>query len=162
MATYTKSSRVLLIHCQLLVLTECLPSLLPVRTDIVNGSLDEAFIPNSLKIALVISLLKSNLNTEDFRISVQFLIFPFLLNWLRNGLWQLCICCIDLLAALQEEVLWASISMKMTVRFIFRLTLFHLLLLWKSKGAYKMMQLGCIEQRWTWWWQDRASGHWIA
>lgn len=153
----------LLIHCQLLVLTECLPSLLRVRTDIVNRSLDEAFIPNSLKIALVISLLKSNLNTEDFRIAVLFLIFPFLLNWLRNGSWQFCIYCIDLLlAALQEEMMWASISMQMTVRFIFRFTLFHLLLLWKLKGAYKIMQLGCIEQRWTWWWQDRAFGHWIA
>ena len=50
------------------VLTKCLPRLLPVITDIVNRSLDEAFIPNSLKSALIIPLLKkTNLNTEDFK-----------------------------------------------------------------------------------------------
>ena len=48
------------------VLTECLPILLPVITDIVNRSLDEAFMPNSLKTALIIPLLKKpNLNPED-------------------------------------------------------------------------------------------------
>ena len=50
------------------VVTKCLPSLLPVITDIVNFSLDEAFIPNSLKTALIILLLKTtNLNAEDFK-----------------------------------------------------------------------------------------------
>ena len=50
------------------VLTKCLPRLLPVITDIVNGFLDEAFIPNSLKTALIIPLLKkTNLDTEDFK-----------------------------------------------------------------------------------------------
>ena len=50
------------------MLTKCLPRLLPVITDIVNRSLDEAFIPNSLKTALIIPLLKkTNLNTEDFK-----------------------------------------------------------------------------------------------
>ena len=48
------------------VLTKCLPILLPVITDIVNRSLDEAFLPNSLKTALIIPLLKKpNLNPED-------------------------------------------------------------------------------------------------
>ena len=50
------------------VLTKCLPRLLPVITDIVNRSLDEAFRPKSLKTALIIPLLKkTNLNTEDFK-----------------------------------------------------------------------------------------------
>ena len=50
------------------VLTKCLLRLLPVITDIVNRSLDEAFIPNSLKTALIIPLLKkTNLDTEDFK-----------------------------------------------------------------------------------------------
>ena len=40
------------------VLTECLPILLPVITDIVNCSLDEALMPHSLKTALIIPLLK--------------------------------------------------------------------------------------------------------
>ena len=50
------------------VLTKCLQRLLPVITDIVNRSLDEALMPNSLKTALIIPLLKkTNLDTEDFR-----------------------------------------------------------------------------------------------
>ena len=50
------------------VLTKCLPRLLPVITDIVNRSLDEALMPNSLKTALIIPLLKkTNLDTEDFK-----------------------------------------------------------------------------------------------
>ena len=50
------------------VLTKCLPRLLPVITDIVNHSLDEALMPNSLKTALIILLLKkTNLDTEDFK-----------------------------------------------------------------------------------------------
>ena len=50
------------------VLTKCLPRLLPVITDIVNHSLDEALMPNSLKTALIIPLLKkTNLDTEDFK-----------------------------------------------------------------------------------------------
>ena len=50
------------------VLTKCLPRLLPVITDIVNRSLDDAFIPKSLKTALIIPLLKkTNLDTEDFK-----------------------------------------------------------------------------------------------
>ena len=41
------------------VLTECLPILLPVITDIANYcSLDEALMPHSLKTALIIPLLK--------------------------------------------------------------------------------------------------------
>ena len=49
------------------VLTKCLPRLLPVITDIENRSLDEALIPNSLKTALIIPLLKkTNLDTEEF------------------------------------------------------------------------------------------------
>ena len=90
------------------MLNNCLPRLLPVITDIVNHSLDKAFIPNSLKTALIITLLKkTNLNTEDFK------------NFVRT-----------------------SISMQMTVRFIFRLTRFHLLLLRELKPAYKILQLG--------------------
>ena len=47
---------------------KCLPMLLPVITDIVNRSLDEALIPNSLKTALIIPLLKkTNLDTEEFK-----------------------------------------------------------------------------------------------
>ena len=50
------------------VLTKCLQRLLPVITDIVNRSLDEALMPNSLKTALIIPLLKkTNLDTEDFK-----------------------------------------------------------------------------------------------
>lgn len=50
------------------VLTKCLPRLLPVITDFVNHSLDEALIPNLLKTALIIPLLKkTNLDTEDFK-----------------------------------------------------------------------------------------------
>ena len=50
------------------VLTKCLQRLLPVITDIVNRSLDEALRPNSLKTALIIPLLKkTNLDTEDFK-----------------------------------------------------------------------------------------------
>ena len=42
--------------------------MLLVITDIVNRSLDEALIPNSLKTALIIPLLKkTNLDTEDFK-----------------------------------------------------------------------------------------------
>ena len=42
--------------------------MLPVITDIVNRSLDEALIPNLLKTALIIPLLKkTNLDTEDFK-----------------------------------------------------------------------------------------------
>ena len=42
--------------------------MLPVITDIVNRFLDEAFIPNPLKTALTIPLLKkTNLDTEDFK-----------------------------------------------------------------------------------------------
>ena len=42
--------------------------MLPVITDIVNRSLDEALIPNSLKTALIIPLLKkTNLDTEDVK-----------------------------------------------------------------------------------------------
>ena len=40
------------------VLTECLPRFLPVTTDIVNCSLDEALMPNPLKTVLIIPLLK--------------------------------------------------------------------------------------------------------
>ena len=50
------------------VLTKCLQRLPPVITDIVNRSLDEALMPNSLKTALIIPLLKkTNLDTEDFK-----------------------------------------------------------------------------------------------
>ena len=50
------------------VLTKCLQRLLPVITDIVNRSLDEALMPNSLKTALIIPLLKkTNLDTEDVK-----------------------------------------------------------------------------------------------
>ena len=62
------------------VLTKCLPRLLPVITDIVNRSLDEAFIPNSLKTALIIPLLKTNLDTEDFKNFRPFLTFRLSLN----------------------------------------------------------------------------------
>ena len=42
--------------------------MLPVITDIVNRSLDEALIPNLLKTALIIPLLKkTNLDTEDVK-----------------------------------------------------------------------------------------------
>ena len=42
--------------------------MLPVITDIVNRSLDEVLIPNLLKTALIIPLLKkTNLDTEDFK-----------------------------------------------------------------------------------------------
>ena len=50
------------------VLTGCLPVLLPVITDLVNCSLDTAFMPVALKTAMIIPLLKkSNLNTDDFK-----------------------------------------------------------------------------------------------
>ena len=50
------------------VLTGCLPILLPVITDLVNCSLDTAFMPVALKTAMIIPLLKkSNLNTDDFK-----------------------------------------------------------------------------------------------
>ena len=50
------------------VLTKCLQRLLPVITDIVNRSLDEALMPNSFKTALIIPMLKkTNLDTEDFK-----------------------------------------------------------------------------------------------
>ena len=70
-ANFIKSSRVK--TCALdplpaFVLAKCLPRLLPVITDIVNRSLDQAFIPTSIKTALIIPLLKkTNLNTEDFK-----------------------------------------------------------------------------------------------
>ena len=50
------------------VLTRCLPVLLPVITDLVNCSLDTAFMPVALKTALVLPLLKkSNFNSDDFK-----------------------------------------------------------------------------------------------
>lgn len=50
------------------VLTKCLLRFLPVITDIVNRSLGEALVPNSLKTALIIPLLKKTiLDTEDFK-----------------------------------------------------------------------------------------------
>ena len=50
------------------VLTGCLPVLLPVITDLVNCSLDTAFMPVGLKTALVLPLLKkSNFNSDDFK-----------------------------------------------------------------------------------------------
>ena len=50
------------------VLTGCLPVLLPVITDLVNCSLDTAFMPVALKTAMIIPWLKkSNLNTDDFK-----------------------------------------------------------------------------------------------
>ena len=70
-ANFIKSSRVKTCALDPLptsVLTKCLPRLLPVITDIVSCSLDEAFIPNLLKTALITPLLKkTNLNTEDFK-----------------------------------------------------------------------------------------------
>ena len=70
-ANFIKSSRVKTCALDPLpasVLTKCLPRLLPVITDIVNRSLDEALMPNSLKTALIIPLLKkTNLDTEDFK-----------------------------------------------------------------------------------------------
>ena len=70
-ANFIKSSKVktcVLDPLPASVLTKCLPRLLQVITDIVNRSLDEAFIPNSLKTALIIPLLKkTNLDTEDFK-----------------------------------------------------------------------------------------------
>ena len=46
----------------------CVFILKTVITDIVNRSLNDAFIPKSLKPALIISLLKkTNLDTEDFK-----------------------------------------------------------------------------------------------
>ena len=50
------------------VLTKCWPTLLPVITDIVNRSLEEAFISNALKSAMITPLLKKpNLNPEEFK-----------------------------------------------------------------------------------------------
>ena len=50
------------------ILTGCLPILLPVITDLVNCSLDTAFMPLALKTALITPLLKkSNLNSDDFK-----------------------------------------------------------------------------------------------
>ena len=83
-ANFIKSSRVKTCTLDPLptsVLTKCLPRLLPVITDtcIVNRSLDEAFIPNSLKTALIIPLLKkTNLNTEDFKNFHPVPILPFI------------------------------------------------------------------------------------
>ena len=52
----------------LITLTKYLPRLLPVITDFVNHSLDEAFIPKSLKTTLIIPFLKKNdLDTEDLK-----------------------------------------------------------------------------------------------
>ena len=69
-ANFIKSSRVKTCALDPLpasVVTKYLPRLLPVITDIVNRSLDEAFIPNSFKTALVTPLLKkTNLDTEGF------------------------------------------------------------------------------------------------
>ena len=70
-ATVLKSSKVK--SCSLdpvpaSVLTGCLPVLLPVITDLVNCSLDTAFMPVALKTALITPLLKkSNLNSDDFK-----------------------------------------------------------------------------------------------
>ena len=70
-ANFIKSSRVKTYALDPLpasVPTKCLPRLLPVITDIVNRSLVEALMPNSLKTALIIPLLKkTNLYTEDFK-----------------------------------------------------------------------------------------------
>jgi len=50
------------------VLSGCLPDLLPVITDLVNSSLDTAFIPVALTTALITPhLKKSNLNSDDFK-----------------------------------------------------------------------------------------------
>ena len=69
-ANFIKSSRVKTCALDPLpasVLTKYLPRLLPVITDIVNRSLDEAFIPNSFKTALFTPLLKkTNSDTEEF------------------------------------------------------------------------------------------------
>lgn len=60
------------------VLTKCLPKLVPVITDIVNCSLDEALIPNSIKTALIIPLLKkTHLDTEDFKNFCRISNLPF-------------------------------------------------------------------------------------
>lgn len=70
-ATVLKSSKVK--SCSLdpvpaSALTGCLPVLLPVITDLVNCSLDTAFMPVALKTALITPLLKkSNLNSDDFK-----------------------------------------------------------------------------------------------
>ena len=45
------------------VLTKCLLTLLPVITDVVNSSLEEAFMPNAIKCAMT----KSNVGHEEFK-----------------------------------------------------------------------------------------------
>ena len=80
-ANFIKSSRVKTCALDPLpasVLTKYLPRLLPVITDIVNRSLDEAFIPNWFKTALFTRRLTQIL--KNLRISVLFLTFRLFLN----------------------------------------------------------------------------------
>ena len=50
------------------VITGCRPVLPSVMTDLVNGSLGDAFMPVALKTVMIIPVLKkSNLNSDDFK-----------------------------------------------------------------------------------------------